>query len=447
VIIEFINRIIGTLVPVSLVLAGLYFSFKLKFFWIFHPLKLLRSMFGKGSGRKDSISPFRAVTVALAGTLGVGNIVGVAGAIALGGFGAIFWMWVSALCAMVLKYAEITLAVSHRRQGKNGSFGGAVYYMIDFFDSKRLFSFGRKLALIFTVFLLLNGFSTGSVVQINAAARSMSVIFGISPAIIGVAAALITFSVVISGAKGVSKLTGWLIPFLSVTYIVLSLAVMIKRADAVPTAFLSIFRNAFDFSAVGGGIVGFLTSHALRFGTMRGLLSNEAGCGTAPTAHASADAKSPAEQGFWGIFEVFVDTIVLCTLTAVIIILNYDSVSHLGNEPIMMAISAYSVTLGAWSEYLLAASVAVFGLATVICWAHYGSECVRFLFPKRHKLFSFIYLIIYACVTVWGSVAAPDAVWSSADLSIGALTLINVAMLMLQRKEIVYHTDIFMRIK
>jgi len=447
VIIEFINRIIGTLVPFSLVISGLYFSIKLRFFWIFHPLKLLRSMFGKRDSGKDSISPFRAVTVALAGTLGVGNIVGVAGAIALGGFGAIFWMWASALCAMVLKYAEITLAVSHRRSGKNGFCGGSLYYISDFFGSKGLTGLGSFTACVFALFLLLDSFTTGSVVQINAASRSMSGVFGISPVIIGISSALITFFVVITGAKGVSKLTGWLIPLLSVAYIVLSLSVMIKKADSLPYAFSAIFKNAFDLNAVGGGIVGFLTSRALRFGTMRGLLSNEAGCGTAPMAHASADAKSPAEQGFWGIFEVFVDTIVLCTLTAVIIILNYDSVSHLGNEPIMMAISAYSVTLGAWSEYLLAASVAVFGLATVICWAHYGSECVRFLFPKRHKLFSFIYLIIYACVTVWGSVAAPDAVWSSADLSIGALTLINVAMLMLQRKEIVYHTDIFMRIK
>ena len=442
-IIEFINRIIGILVPFSLVLAGLYFSFKLKFFWIFHPLKLLRSMFGKSGGDKDSISPFRAVTVALAGTLGVGNIVGVAGAIALGGFGAIFWMWVSALCAMVLKYAEITLAVSHRRQNKNGFFGGAVYYISDFFESRGLGGLGSFVSCVFALFLLLDGFTTGSVVQINAAARSMSGVFGISPAIIGISAALITVFVVITGAKGVSKLTGWLIPLLSVAYIVLSLAVMIKRADALPAAFSAIFRSAFDFSAVGGGVVGFLTSRALRFGTMRGLLSNEAGCGTAPTAHASADAKTPAEQGFWGIFEVFVDTILLCTMTAVVIILNYDSVSSLGNEPIMMSISAYSATLGAWSEYLLAASVAVFGLATVICWAHYGAECVRFLFHKKQKIFSFIYLIIYAFVTVLGSVAAPSAVWSSADLAIGALTLINVAMLMLQRKEITRETDLF----
>jgi len=213
----------------------------------------------------------------------------------------------------------------------------------------------------------------------------------------------------------------------------------------IPSVFSSIFKSAFDFRSMGGGVIGFLSSRALRFGTMRGLLSNEAGCGTAPTAHAAADVKSPAEQGFWGIFEVFVDTVLLCTMTAVVIILNYGNVSHLGGNPIMMAIKAYSATLGSWSDYLLSASVSVFGIATVICWAHYGAECIRYLFPKKRKIFSFLYLLLYASVTVMGAVIAPESVWGLADLSLGALTIINAVILIFNRKEIAYLTDNFFK--
>lgn len=401
-------------------------------------------MFGKVGGVRGGISPFRAVTVALAGTLGVGNIVGVAGAIALGGFGSIFWMWVSAICAMVLKYAEITLAVSHRRQNRSGFFGGAVYYIRDFFASKGKETLGAFIAAVFAVLMILDSFTTGCVVQINAAARSASGVWGISPVTVGIISAFIVFFTVVRGARGVSRVTEWVIPILSAAYIALSLCVIFRNMGDVKGAFSAIFSNAFVFRSAGGGMLGFLTSRALRFGTMRGLLSNEAGCGTAPTAHASADAKSPAEQGLWGIFEVFVDTVVLCTLTALVIILNYDSVKQLGDNSIMMAIKAYSSSLGVWSEYLLAGSVAVFGLATVICWAHYGAECIRYLFPKNQKVFCFIYLIIYACVTVFGSVTVPWSVWSAADFAIGALTVINVAILMLQRKEIVKETNRFL---
>lgn len=401
-------------------------------------------MFGRRE--KSGISPFRAVTVALAGTLGVGNIVGVASAIAMGGFGSLFWMWVSALCAMILKYAEIALAVSHRRSdGKGGFYGGAVWYIRDLFAGLRVDRLGKAVALIFAVFLLFDNLTTGCVVQINAAARSARSVCNIPELSVGIITAAVTSIVVLKGANSVSRLTNRLIPALSVAYIALSLAVIfIRRAD-VAGAFSQIFQSAFSFESAAGGAFGFLTCRALRFGTMRGLLSNEAGCGTSPTAHASANAKSPAEQGFWGIFEVFVDTILLCTLTALVIILNYDSVASLENDGIIMAIKAYSSTLGRWCEYPLALSVVVFGSATVLCRAHYGIECLRYLFGRHRRLPCLIYIAVFASVTVAGALAAPNAVWGYADLALGTMTLINVTVLLLMQNEVKRLTDSFFK--
>ncbi len=439
--IETINSYIGSAVPVFLIFFGIFFALKLRLFWLRHPIIMIRAMTRKRD--KSSISPFRAVTMALAGTLGVGNIVGVAGAIALGGVGAVFWMWVSALFAMVLKYAEIVLAVSHRRVGKV-NYGGAVYYIRDILSKHD--RIGAVTAVAFAVLMLLDAFTTGSTLQINAAARSAESVCGIPDIAVGIFAAVLTVTVTLTGAEGVSKLTEVLIPLLSLAYILMSVAVLILRADAVAPAFSSIFREAFRPLSTAGGVIGFFTSRAVRFGSMRGLLSNEAGCGTAPTAHAAAETDSPVEQGFWGIFEVFVDTILLCTLTALVIIINYDSVSHLGSDGIVMAIRAYSATLGAWSEYLLAGSVSVFGIATVMCWAHYGRETVDYLFGHR-RLPSFVFLIIYALVTVIGSTVAPNSVWGLADLALGSLTLINLTVLFLGRREIKAQTEKYFKKK
>ena len=440
-LIEYVNRFLGVLVPISLFSVGIYYSIKLKFFWVFHPLKILSSMLKRD--KNNGISPFRAVTMALAGTLGVGNIVGVAGAIALGGFGAIFWMWVSALVAMVLKYAEILLSISHRRLQGQYFYGGAFYYIRDFFAGIGTDRLGSVLAVFFALSMIIDSLTTGNAVQINAAASSASSVFGIPPLFMGISFALITFFVAVTGADGVSRLTEWLIPILSLGYIVISVWVILINTDKVPSALSAIFSSAFDFDSAVGGAFGFLTSRALRFGTMRGLLSNEAGCGTAPTAHAAADAKSPAEQGFWGIFEVFVDTLLLCTLTALVIIINYDSVYHLSHNGILMAISAYSVSLGRFAEYFLSVSVAIFGLATIICRAHYGSETVRCLFGRKKRLPIFLFLVLYCSATVLGSVVSPDSSLSAADLSIGIMTLINVFVLFLYNKEVVSQTNRF----
>ena len=431
---EWINSfLLGRTVPFCLLAGGVFFLIYLKGYPFRRPEAMLRAMTRKPPG--EGISPFRAVTLALAGTLGVGNIVGVAGAIMMGGAGAIFWMWVSALAAMILKYAEIVLAVGHRRTAPDGHrFGGAYYYMKDFFFVRKLPRFGAAVGGIFAVLCILDAFSMGCVVQINAVSRSFLGVMGIPTWVTGAVIAVITYLVIVRGTHGIAAVTEKLVPLMTLVYLILSAAVIVICRDRIGGVFGSIFREAFSPLSAVGGVFGFFTSRAVRFGTMRGLISNEAGCGTAPTAHASANTDSPAEQGFWGIFEVFVDTILLCTVSALVLLIGYDSLKGYAPDGMLMSIRAYSRVLGGWSEYVIAFAVLFFGFATLVCWANYGAECVRFLSGKL--VFRKMYLILFAGFVWLGSVVAPESVWTLADLSIGLMTLLNVTMLFLMRREI-----------
>ncbi len=389
-----------------------------------------------GGEKREGVSPFRAVTLALAGTLGVGNIAGVAGAIALGGFGAIFWMWASALCAMVLKYAEITLAVAHRREKNGERFGGAPYYIRDFFEKLGLSGAGRVIAALFAVLCFVEVLSTGCGIQINAAAGAVESATGIPAAAVGIFAAALTLYAVFGGAERVSRITVKLIPALSAAYVLLSLSVLIIKRGELFGVFSAILSDAFAIDSMAGGIFGFLFCRAVRYGAMRGLLSNEAGCGTAPLAHASSNTESPAEQGFWGIFEVFFDTIVLCTMTAAVIIISYEDALPFASEPIKMAVAAYSAVLGDWSGYFLSFAVAAFGISTVLCCAHYARECAFFLFGRRSRLISGVCLTLYCAAAVVGSFVASDILWQISDLSLALMTLINVTVLLCMSREV-----------
>ncbi|MBQ9132011.1 MAG: sodium:alanine symporter family protein [Clostridia bacterium] len=423
----------GGAIPAMLTVCGVFFSLYLKGLPLCRPGRMWRAVTTPAPG--GGVSPFRAVTLALAGTLGVGNIVGVANAIFVGGAGAVFWMWVSALLAMILKYAEILLAVRHRRQGRDGSFyGGAVYYIRDYFQGRGRWRTAAVLSCLFAGLMILNAMSMGCVIQVNAVSMAFRGVWGISPWFSGVLLLVLTLPVLVRGTKGISGLTELLVPIMTGGYLILSLAVLILRRDAVGDAFSSIFTNALDWRSVGGGVMGFLTSKALRVGTMRGLLSNEAGCGTAPTAHAAADASSPASQGVWGILEVFVDTVLLCTVTALVILVSAGEVWHLGENGVMMALGAYACVLGDWASCFLAAAIFCFGYATVLCWAGYGMESLRAVSGK--KRWRILYLAAFGCCTVLGAVIAPEQVWWLSDFAITALTTVNLWMLVLMRREI-----------
>ena len=428
----------GGIVPFLLIACGLFFMGYLRVRPLLSPRRMWRVMRTPTEG---GVSPFRAVMLALAGTLGVGNIVGVANAIWIGGAGAVFWMWISALVAMLLKYAEILLAVRHRREGRDGSFfGGAYYYIKDYFQSHGHFRTAAILSAVFALLMLVNALSMGCVIQANAVSMAFRGVLGVPVWVCGIVLAALTVPVIVKGVHGISALTELLVPIMTAGYVILSVAVLILRRDSIGEAFASILQGAFTPTGVGGGVLGFLTSRALRTGTMRGLLSNEAGCGTAPTAHASANTKSPAAQGVWGIFEVFVDTILLCTVTALVILVNLPEVGMLGSDSVMMTVRAYSSVLGGWSEWFFCAAILCFGYATLLCWANYGAESLRVLSQK--PIWRYLYFFAFGVCILLGSVSAPDRIWDISDFAITALTSINLLMLFLMRREVREETDL-----
>jgi AGCS family alanine or glycine:cation symporter len=442
---KFINdNIISVFTPILLIVSGLYFSFRLKFFYLRHPIKMIRSMLKRQ--KKGGISPFRAVTLALAGTLGVGNIAGVASSIAIGGFGSVFWMWISALVAMVLKYAEIVLAIAHRRVEGGEHRGGASYYIYDFFASKGKNFFGKMLGAIFAFLCILNAITMGGMIQANAIASSFRGVFHLPEWAVGAVVALLCMTVISGSAKWVSAFSEKTVPLMTGGYILLSVAVLAARHNLIGEAFALIFKDAFSFNSTAGGILGFFISRGLKAGTMRGLMSNEAGCGTAPTAHASAECESPAAQGFWGIFEVFVDTILLCTLTALVIIvaiLSGGNVLQFEGDPMMMAIKAYSSVLGGWSEYYMTISVFLFAFATIVCWAHYGKESIIYLTKKKPPVA--IYVVLFSLFVLVGAISAPESAWLAADIALGVMTIINLIVLFWMRHEVKRETDKFFK--
>lgn len=444
---EFVNeKIVGPSVPIVLIGAGLFFIMRLRAFHLLHPIKLWRPLFAKKapSADKNYISPIKALLLALAGTLGVGNIVGVASAISFGGAGAVFWMWMSAFAAMLLKYSEIVLAHRHRRFDVSGKpHGSAMYYIKDCLSTKGLKRAGCILAALFAVLCLIDSLTMGCVIQVNAVSYALSGVFDIPKLGCGIFVAISVAVILFKGSSAVSKVTEVLVPVMSGIYVILSLSVMVIERERCADAFVSIFSEALSFRSLGGGVFGFFMSRAVRLGTIRGVLSNEAGCGTAPIAHAESNADSAAEQGVLGIAEVFIDTIVLCTMTALVVLISYDSVSHLSADPVMMTINAYSAVLGDLAGALLAVSVLLFGYATIVCWAHYGVECVGYLFTEKNAVY--IFEGVYCFLIAVGSVIAPNDIWTISDLALGLMTLINVPVLCAMSREVKVETDSFLR--
>lgn len=421
---EHINLILsGIFLPIALCTAGIFYSVRLKFFHFVHPLATLRAM---RSERTGGISSAGALTMALAGTLGVGNIVGVSSAIQLGGFGAIAWMWVSALLAMILKYAEIVIAVRYRGVDKSGErSGSAMLYIKAFFRSRGLARLGAAVSAVFAAAFLVCSLTMGSMLQANAAAEIVYGTANIPRPLTGVALAVLTACAVRHGMRGTVKLTNLLVPVMSLGYAVISLAAIIIGRDRLGGAFYLIFSGAFTFKSAVGGVGGFAFIRAVRYGAVRGLISNEAGCGTAPTAHAAADVGLPARQGVWGIFEVFVDTVLLCGMTALVVIINYgDAEKHLGNH-MLMTVGAYSAVLGPFAEYFLCAAVLCFAFATIVCWAQYGLTAAKYLCPRARISFYAVYCI---CVFL-GSCVPSELPWQLSDISMCVMTLINLAVI------------------
>lgn len=397
---------------------------------VFSPKKLFCSM--KKDSTKGNNSHLRALSVALAGTLGVGNITGVASAVIMGGSGAVFWMWVGAFAVLPIKYAETFLAVKYRRKGKNGFYGGAMYYIRDGLPPSR---FSALLGGIFALLCCLNSIVTGNIVQSNAAACVFPAQYRLLCGIVLAALVLIT---IISGAEKVSRITSAVIPPLCAVYIIIALYVILSNISLLPSVFRDIFVSAFSFRAVKGGVVGFTAKQAMRYGVMRGIFSNEAGCGTSPTAHASADTDSSHSQATFGIIEVVFDTHILCTLTALVMLIADRKYSSL---PWGENIDVTPITLDSFTNltsesvyYILVGAIFLFAYSTVIAQLYYGTIAIRYFSDK--KIPQVIYSVISVGACVLGSVISAPVMWTIADLLIGTMTAVNCEVIIMCRRRL-----------
>ncbi len=424
--------LLGTALPLLLFFAGAYFAVTVGARWLCAPKRALGGMLAAGRG--GGTSPWRAMTVALGGTLGVGNVAGVATAITLGGAGAVFWMWVAAFFAMPLKFAEVVLAGRYRTFDERGvAHGGAMYYIKVAFRGRA----GRVMAAIFALLVILCMLTLGTVLQTHAAAEALSGVFGISPLLVGVVLSFAVGAILLGGSAKIEQACALVVPFCCLLFVVLSVAVLMLRYRALPSAFAAILRGAFTGDGALGGAFGVLTSSALRFGVARGIVSNEAGCGTAPIAHAAANAKTPVQQGFWGVFEVFVDTVLLCTLTALVILVSGTGTG----EGVMQALSSYGAVLGGVAESGLALCVALFAFATVLCWSHYGAEALFYLTGKPRTARLVLPLIVLAVPI--GAISAPSLVWGTTDVVLALLCLFNLAALLALARDVKAENNAF----
>lgn len=428
----------GVPAMICIIGVGLYLSLSTRFIQIRkfgYSLKCtVGRMFKKSSAADGAMTPFQAVCTALAATVGTGNIAGVAGAIAIGGPGAVFWMWCSALLGMCTKFSEVTLAVHFRERNAHGDFvGGPMYYI-----KNGLKKHWHWLAYLFSIFGIFTVFGTGNATQVNtitAAINTALLNYGIisessvstSNIIIGVIITVLVGLILLGGIKRIGRVTEKLVPLMALLYIILALGIVGMNFERVPEVFSSIINGAFHPSAVTGGVVGSLFISMQR-GVSRGIFSNEAGLGTGSIAHACADTKDPVEQGVFGIFEVFMDTIVICTLTALVILISGVSIPYGADAGAELTIAGFTLVYGNWVSIFTAIAMCCFAFSTIIGWGLYGARCVEFIFgTKTLKPF----MIVYSLVAIIGATADLGLVWSVADTFNGLMSIPNLIALFL----------------
>lgn len=386
-------------------------------------------MFKKKEAADGAMTPFQAVCTALAATVGTGNIAGVAGAIAIGGPGAVFWMWISAILGMCTKFSEVTLAVHFREKNEKGELvGGPMYYI-----KNGLKKHWHWLAYLFSIFGVLTVFGTGNATQVNTITTAIdSALFNYGiiskdsastvNLIIGIVLAVLLSLILLGGIKRIGQVTEKLVPFMAIIYIVFALGVVALNFQNIPHVFASIFKGAFSPASVTGGAVGsFFMS--MKKGVSRGIFSNEAGLGTGSIAHACADTRKPVKQGLFGIFEVFVDTIVICTLTALVILCSEIPVNYGSDAGAELTILGFTSTYGTWISIFTAVAMCCFAFSTIIGWGLYGSRCIEFLLgPKLNKPF----MLVYSLVAIVGATMDLGLMWSIAETFNGLMAIPNL---------------------
>ena len=432
------NFIWGVPAMICIIGVGLLLSVRTKFLQIRKFPYAMKQTIGKIFDKKDAsdgaMTPFQAVCTALAGTVGTGNIAGVAGAIAIGGPGAVFWMWISALLGMCTKFSEVTLAVHFREKNAVGDWvGGPMYYI-----KNGLKKHWHWLAFLFALFGVLTVFGTGNATQVNtittaidSALLNFNIISEDSTKIInlviGIIVAVLVAMILLGGVKRIGRVTERLIPFMALLYIVLAFGVIILNIDRVPGVFHSIIDGAFHPASVTGGIVGsFFLS--MKKGVARGIFSNEAGLGTGSIAHACADTGEPVKQGMFGIFEVFTDTILICTLTAMVILCSGIPVGYGADAGAELTISGFTATYGNWVSIFTAIALCCFAFSTIIGWGLYGSRCMEYLSSEKWVK---PFMVVYALVAIVGATMDLGMLWSIAETFNGLMAIPNLIALFL----------------
>ena len=414
-----------------LVGTGLYLTLGLRFMSIRklgYGFKLLWQG-RKASENEGDISPFNALMTALSATVGTGNIVGVAGAIAIGGPGAIFWMWMTALVGMATKYGEAVLAVKYREVDSRGRYqGGPMYYI-----KNGLGNNWKWLAFLFALFGTIAAFGIGNSFQSNAVAGVLNENFKLANWITGIILAGLTAAVLIGGIKRIGAFAGKAVPFMAIAYMVGALIIILNNASAVPDAFIQIFSDAFTGTAATGGFVGSAFMLAIQQGVSRGVFSNEAGLGSAPIAHAAAKTNDPVRQGMIGMLGTFIDTIVICTMTALVIIITQgwlqvdaETGKQLSRE--LITSQSFSAGLPGFGEYIVTFGLAFFAFTTILGWSFYGERCAEYLVGVKVIPF---YRILWITVVFVGAIAELKPVWNFADAMNGLMIIPNLIALLL----------------
>ena len=445
------NFIWGVPAMTCIIGVGLYLSIRTHFLQIRKFPYAIRTtigrMFRKKSASDGAITPFQAVCTALAATVGTGNIAGVAGAIAIGGPGAVFWMWVSAILGMCTKFSEVTLAVYYREKNAEGDLiGGPMYYIKNGLGKNFLW-----LAYLFAGFGVLTVFGTGNATQVNTittAVNSALINFhvitqeqtSITNLAIGIIITVLIALILLGGIKRIGQVTEKLVPFMALLYIILALGIVVINWRVVPGVFVSIFEGAFSPSAVTGGVIGSMFL-SMKKGVSRGIFSNEAGLGTGSIAHACADTGKPVKQGMFGIFEVFTDTILICTLTSLVILCSPISIPYGQAAGAELTIQGFTSVYGNWVSIFTALAMCCFAFSTILGWGLYGARCIEFLFSSKVTK---PFMVAYSLVAILGATADLGLMWNIADTFNGLMAIPNlIALFLLSGKVVQLVKDYF----
>lgn len=418
-----INKMIGDVVwgPPMLILllgTGILLTFATGFIVIrkfgFIMRNTLFKIFSRERDGEGEVSAFQAVSTALAATVGTGNIAGVALAIAIGGPGAVFWMWVSAIFGMTTKFSEVILAITYRKKNPDGSVsGGPMYYI-----SRGLGN--RWLAGLFSVFAMLASFGIGCMTQSNSIAEALKASFNVSPTIVGLVLAILAGIVILGGIKRIGQVTELLVPIMALFYIVGALVIIVINIKHVPGAFALIFESAFSGRAATGGFAGATMMMAIRNGVSRGVFTNEAGLGSAPIAHAAATTDHPVRQGMWGVFEVFMDTLVICTMTALVVLVSgvWDS----GLQGAALTSAAFDEGFRG-GKYIVSVGLTLFAFSTILGWSYYGEKCTEYIIGRKFVVF---YRLVYICLVFVGAIGGLQSIWAISDTLNGLMAIPNL---------------------